>query len=214
MLRRRDETAKRALDLLLAGAGLLLLWPFMLVLAWLVRRDSAGPILYRAQRIGRGGQPFAMLKYRTMYVGSDAGAGITGAVDRRITPLGARLRAYRFDELPQLINVVRGEMSLVGPRPEAPQYVALYSPEQRAVLTVRPGITGATQLLYHDEASLLTGPDVEAQYVNELLPAKLASDLDYIRRRTIWLDLLIIGRTVWTMIRREPTAAASHQIGR
>jgi lipopolysaccharide/colanic/teichoic acid biosynthesis glycosyltransferase len=153
-------------------------------------------------RVGRDGQPFTMLKFRTMHVGADAGAGITGAADARVTRLGRRLRAARLDELPQLINVLRGEMSLVGPRPESPRYVRYYTPEQLAVLRVRPGITGPTQLRFRDEAARLTAADVEAQYVGELLPAKLASDLEYVRTRTLWGDIAILLETVRLAVRR------------
>jgi lipopolysaccharide/colanic/teichoic acid biosynthesis glycosyltransferase len=190
-----DEVAKRGFDLAVAGVALLLLWPVLLALAALVRLDSPGPALYRALRVGRDGEPFKMLKFRTMRVGADGGSGITGAADGRVTRLGRRLRAARLDELPQIINVLRGEMSLVGPRPEAPRYVRYYTPEQLAVLRVRPGVTGPTQLRFRDEAALLTEADVEAQYVRDLLPAKLASDLEYVRTRSIWGDVGILWKT-------------------
>ncbi len=194
-MRRLDAAAKRGLDLVVAGLALACLWPVLLVLALLVKLDSPGPALYRAPRVGRDGRPFTMYKFRTMSLGADAGAGITGQADPRVTRLGRWLRRTRLDELPQLINVLRGEMSLVGPRPESPRYLPFYTPEQRAVLRVRPGITGPTQLRYRDEAALLTAPDIEAQYVHELLPAKLASDLEYVRTRTFWLDLRLLAQT-------------------
>jgi lipopolysaccharide/colanic/teichoic acid biosynthesis glycosyltransferase len=197
-----DAAAKRGLDLAVAVLALALLWPLLLALALWVRLDSPGPALYRALRVGRDGQPFTMLKFRTMQVGADAGAGITGAADARVTRLGRRLRAARLDELPQLINVLRGEMSLVGPRPESPRYVRYYTPEQLAVLRVRPGITGPTQLRFRDEAARLTAADVEAQYVGELLPAKLASDLEYVRTRTLWGDIAILLETARLAARR------------
>jgi lipopolysaccharide/colanic/teichoic acid biosynthesis glycosyltransferase len=199
---RLDAAATRGRDLALAGLLLVLLAPPWLVVALAIKRDSPGPVLYRALRVGRDGRAFTMLKFRTMRVGADAGAGITGADDARVTRVGRWLRATRLDELPQLINVLRGEMSLVGPRPEAPRYVRLYSPEQRAVLRVRPGITGPTQLRFRDEAAWLTGPDIEASYVRDLLPAKLASDLAYVRCRSFWRDLPVLLATARLLTRR------------
>jgi lipopolysaccharide/colanic/teichoic acid biosynthesis glycosyltransferase len=199
---RLEEVARRGLDLAVAGLGLALLWPLGLALAVAIKRVSPGPALYRSTRVGQDGREFVMLKFRTMRVGAEAGPGITGAADARVTRVGRWLRASRLDELPQLVNVLRGEMSLVGPRPEAPRYVRYYTPAQRAVLRVRPGITGPTQLRFRDEAARLTGPDIEAQYIQELLPAKLASDLAYLRTRTLWRDLGILARTAWLVLRR------------
>lgn len=185
---------KRALDLAIAVPLLLALAPVMLVLAIAVRLTSPGPALHRAIRSGRDGRPFTMLKLRTMRPG--AGAAVTTTRDPRITALGRILRRTRIDEVPQLWNVVRGEMSLVGPRPEDPRFVALYTPEQRAVLAVRPGITGAAQLAFRDEERLLDPSDPEGSYVREVLPRKVAMDLAYVRRRTLAGDLAIIGRTL------------------
>ncbi len=199
---RLDAVATRGRDLMLAGLLLVLLAPLWLVLALAIKRDSPGPVLYRALRVGRDGRGFTMLKFRTMRVGADAGAGITGADDARVTRVGRWLRASRLDELPQLVNVLRGEMSLVGPRPESPRYVRFYSPEQRAVLHVRPGITGPTQLRFRDEATWLTGPDIEECYVRDLLPAKLASDLAYVRQRSFWHDLAVLLATARLLTRR------------
>jgi lipopolysaccharide/colanic/teichoic acid biosynthesis glycosyltransferase len=201
-LGRLDAAAKRGFDLALAAAALALLWPLLLALALWVRLDSPGPAFYRALRVGRDGRSFTMLKFRTMVVGADSGAGVTGAGDARVTRAGRRLRRTRLDELPQLINVLVGEMSLVGPRPESPRYVRYYTLEQLAVLTVRPGVTGPTQLRFRDEAALLTEADVEAQYVRELLPAKLASDLDYVRRRTLLGDIVILVKTAGLALAR------------
>ena len=200
-----DLAAKRGLDVLLSGLALAALSLLLLLIAALVKLDSPGPALYRALRVGRDGQSFMMLKFRTMHVGADAGSGITGAQDARVTSVGRWLRARRLDELPQLINVLRGEMSLVGPRPESPRYVARYAPEQLAVLRARPGITGPTQLRFRDEAALLTEPDIEAQYIREVLPAKLASDLEYVARRSLWLDLRLLGQTAGLFIGRAPS---------
>lgn len=206
---RLDEGAKRGFDLLAATGLLVVLSPLLAVLALWVRLDSTGPALYRALRVGRDGRPFVMVKFRTMAVGADRHSAISGAADARVTRLGRRLRSSRLDELPQLINVVRGDMSLVGPRPEAPQFVRHYTPEQLAVLRVRPGITGPTQLRFRDEAMLLTEPDIEAQYVRELLPVKLTSDLAYARERTFAGDLALLVATVRLIV----SAAARAPVG-
>ena len=186
---------KRALDLAIAVLLLLALAPFMLALAIAVRLTSPGPAFHRATRAGRDGRPFTMLKLRTMRLGP--GAAVTTRSDPRITPLGRILRRTRIDEVPQLWNVVRGDMSLVGPRPEDPRFAALYTTEQRAVLAVRPGITGAAQLAFRDEERLLDPSDPEGSYVREVLPRKIAMDLEYVRRRSLAGDLAIIARTMF-----------------
>ncbi len=193
--------AKRALDLLISIFGLFLLSPLLLLLALWIKLDSPGPILYRGQRVGKDGRPFHMYKFRTMVLGAERrGPAVTYRDDPRITPAGRFLRQTKLDELPQLLNVLRGEMSLVGPRPEDPTYVALYTPEQRLVLSVKPGITGPTQLEYRDEASLLQGEGVDEEYVTRLMPEKLKLDLEYVRTRSLLLDLKILWRTVVTLL--------------
>lgn len=192
----------RLIDLTAATLGLLLLSPLLLLLALLVKLTSPGPVFYRATRIGRGGQPFRLYKFRTMQAGADkAGPAITAGGDPRVTPLGRLLRRTKLDELPQLINVLRGQMSLVGPRPEDPRYVALYTPDQRRVLEVRPGITSAASLAYRHEEQLLAGQNWETVYRHQVMPAKLALDLAYLARRTVWSDLLLIIRTVLALFR-------------
>jgi lipopolysaccharide/colanic/teichoic acid biosynthesis glycosyltransferase len=196
--------AKRALDLLISVWGLLLLSPLLLLLALWIKLDSRGPILYRGQRVGKDGRPFIMYKFRTMVLGAERrGPAVTYKDDPRITSAGRFLRQTKLDELPQLLNVLRGEMSLVGPRPEDPKYVALYTPEQRLVLSVKPGITGPTQLEYRDEASLLQGEGVDEEYVSRLMPEKLKLDLEYVRTRSLLLDLKILWRTVATLLLRN-----------
>lgn len=189
---------KRLLDVLLAAAGLLLTAPLLLFLALAVRCDSPGPVLFRQERVGRGGRPFRILKFRTMVADAPArGPALTAGRDPRITRTGAWLRRYKLDELPQLLNVLAGDMSFVGPRPEVPRYVALYSPEQRAVLQVRPGITDPASLTYRREADMLAhAEDPEELYVRTIMPAKLALNLAYLARRSLVRDLLIIVRTV------------------
>jgi lipopolysaccharide/colanic/teichoic acid biosynthesis glycosyltransferase len=160
---------------------------------------DTGPFFYRAPRVGQG-QTFMVWKVRTMTPGS-AGSKVTLASDPRVTRVGRILRRYRLDELPQLVNVIRGEMSLVGPRPEDPAYVDLADPLHQRVFSAKPGITGLAQLAYHDEAALLAGPDAEQRYRQEILPAKLRLDAEYLDRRTTLLDLKILARTVRTILR-------------
>jgi len=185
---------KRALDLAVAVPLLVILSPVLVALAAAVRLTSRGPAFHRATRVGRDGRPFTMLKLRTMRAGP--GAAITTRDDPRVTALGRALRRARLDELPQLMNVVRGEMSIVGPRPEDPRFVALYSEEQRAVLALRPGITGAAQLVFRDEAALLDPADPDGSYIRAVLPRKLAIDLEYARGRSLAGDLRIMGMTL------------------
>jgi lipopolysaccharide/colanic/teichoic acid biosynthesis glycosyltransferase len=187
---------KRQLDLVGGVALLVAAAPVMLGIALAMRATGdTGPVIYRARRVGERGSTFDVLKIRTMYA-NVGGAGLTGHRDRRVTPLGRILRRYRLDELPQLVNVVRGEMSLVGPRPEDPRFVDWSNPVHARVFSARPGITGLAQLEFHNEASQLVGDDVEDYYRRELLPAKLQLDLDYLERRSVRLDLQILARTL------------------
>lgn len=196
------ESAQRLLDIVAASAALVVLAPLLALIALLVRAASPGPALHRAERAGRGGRPFRLLKFRSMVAGAARqGPGITRTGDPRITPLGRVLRRAKLDELPQLFNVLRGEMSLVGPRPEDPRYVALYTPEQRRVLAVRPGLTSPATIRFRAEEALLAGDDWEAQYVSAVMPQKLALDLDYLARRTFWSDLRLLLRTVAVLFR-------------
>jgi lipopolysaccharide/colanic/teichoic acid biosynthesis glycosyltransferase len=191
--------AKRLFDLLLAAAGLLLLSPLLLAIAVAIRLDTPGPALFRQQRVGRGGRPFRIHKFRTMVADAPArGPGLTIGDDARITRVGRFLRAKRLDELPQLIDVLRGDMSLVGPRPELPRYVAHYPAALRErVLAVRPGITDPSSLAYLDEAErLAAAADPEREYVEVILPAKLAAAADYADRASLATDLGVIWRTL------------------
>jgi lipopolysaccharide/colanic/teichoic acid biosynthesis glycosyltransferase len=159
-----------------------------------------GPFLYRAPRVGEGMRRIEILKIRTMVPGA-AGHALTVAGDGRVTRVGRVLRRYRIDELPQLINVLRGEMSLVGPRPEDPRFVDPRDPLHRRVFSARPGITGLAQLTFHDEAARLTDGDVEEHYRTAIQPEKLRLDADYLDRQSVRLDLEIILQTVRTVIR-------------
>ncbi len=194
---------KRSLDVAVSALLLAALSPYIAALALLVRVTSRGPALHGARRVGRDGAEFTMYKLRTMH--QDAaltGPGITGRADPRVTAIGRVLRRTHLDELPQLWNVLRGEMSLVGPRPEDPRFVARYTPEQRAVLSVRPGITGPAQLAYRDEEHRLPAEHTEDIYVREILPAKLAIDLAYVRRPSLLGDLALLARTLAGVLRR------------
>jgi lipopolysaccharide/colanic/teichoic acid biosynthesis glycosyltransferase len=188
---------KRALDLALSTLGIVLTSPSLFVLAALVKLTSSGPVIYRHQRIGLGGRRFDVLKFRTMVCDADkVGPAITSAADARITPVGRWLRRLKLDELPQLWNVWKGDMSLVGPRPEVPRYVALYSPAQRRVLSVRPGITDPASIAYRHEEELLNGRgDLDRYYREVVLPDKLNLNLAYLDRMSLLYDLAILLRT-------------------
>ncbi len=199
-----EAMPKRILDLCISALGLVLLGPVMLVLSLWVKLDSRGPVLYRGERVGKDGRPFLMYKFRTMVLEADTiGPAITYRGDPRVTKAGKFLRHTKLDELPQLINVFKGEMSLVGPRPEDPSYVAHYSAQQREVLRVKPGITGLTQLEYRDEASLLEGTSADEDYLSQIMPEKLTLDLYYIQNRSLALDIKILWQTAVTLLSRD-----------
>jgi lipopolysaccharide/colanic/teichoic acid biosynthesis glycosyltransferase len=186
----------RAVDVTVALAGLVVTAPLFLLIGIAIKVESRGPVFYWGRRVGEGGREFDMLKFRKMPRDA-AGPKLTLAHDDRLTRLGRFLHATKLDELPQLWNVLRGQMTLVGPRPEDPAYVALYAEEYRRILDMRPGITGLAQIQYRDEAKLLVGPDYEQRYRNELLPDKITIDRYYADRKCLGLDARIIG---WTLI--------------
>ena len=190
---------KRIFDLLFSALALVLLAPVFLLIAVAIRWDSAGPVLFRQERVGRGGRLFRIRKFRTMVVDAPSrGPALTIGHDPRITRVGAWLRRTKLDELPQLVDVLRGDMSVVGPRPEVPRYVALYPSDLRErVLSVRPGITDPVSLKLADEASVLAASaDPERTYREELLPAKLREAVAYAEQASLWSDLRIIAATV------------------
>lgn len=196
--------AKRGFDLAVSLVLLVVTSPVFAVMAWLIKREDGGPVFYGGSRIGKGEKPFKILKFRTMVLNADKlGPAITTGDDRRITRIGRLLRATKLDELPQLINVLKGEMSLVGPRPEAPVYVALYTPVQRQVLSVKPGITGLAAIEYRHEARLLKEATLADVYEREIMPAKLKLDLEYIRRRSFLYDLELLARTALALFSRD-----------
>ncbi len=191
--------SKRLFDIVLSSLGLLLLSPLLLALALWIKLDSPGPALFRQQRVGRHGVRFDIHKFRTMRADApELGPQITVGLDARITRSGAWLRRHKLDELPQLWDVLRGAMSLVGPRPEVPRYVALYPDDVRAiVLSVRPGITDLASIEYRDESAVLArATDAERAYVLEVMPAKLALAVRYVQGRSFWGDLKLIARTL------------------
>ncbi len=197
---------KRGFDLLLAAAGLLLLSPLFLVVALCIRLDSPGPVFFRQERVGRGGRLFRIHKFRTMVADAPArGPGLTIGADPRVTRVGRWLRRTKIDELAQLLDVLAGQMSLVGPRPELPRYVALYPPLLREqLLGVRPGITDPASLKYADEASLLAAAaDPEREYTQVLLPAKLQASADYLRSATLASDMAVLARTAALLFGRR-----------
>ena len=199
---------KRAFDLMAAAAGLVLLAPLLAVVAAAVRRSSPGPVLFRQERVGRGGRTFMLLKFRTMRVAAEAEQGrFEAGGSPRVTPLGRLLRRTKLDELPQLWNVLKGDVSLVGPRPEVRQWVAVYPERWARVLTVRPGITDPASILYRDEEELLARwPNPEGAYRDTVLPHKLALYEEYVRTRCFRNDLRILFRTLWVVARGSAPA--------
>jgi lipopolysaccharide/colanic/teichoic acid biosynthesis glycosyltransferase/nucleoside-diphosphate-sugar epimerase len=186
---------KRVVDTVLAALGLIILAPLLGVIALLIKLDSAGPVFFRQERVGKDGRRFRIFKFRTMVDNAyRLGPRLTQKRDPRVTRVGLVLRWLKLDELPQLINVVSGAMSLVGPRPEDPHFVSLYTPEQREVLRVRPGVVGPSQILGRDELALYPeGVDTEQYYIRHILPQKLQTDLGYVRRARLWYDLTLLG---------------------
>ncbi len=203
----------RAFDVAVSLAAFVFLSPLFAVIAVAVKLTSRGPVFYRGPRIGRFSTEFSILKFRTMRSGT-AGPSITRAGDPRVTPVGRFLRRWKLDELPQFVNVLRGEMSLVGPRPEAPEYVLLYSAEERSVLRVRPGITSPASLRYRGEEALLTGEAWRDEYVSRIMRDKLRMDLDWLDRRTFASDLRLLARTAASLFSSrgdtDTAAAARH----
>ena len=193
---------RRCIDLLCAAVALILLLPFLCVVALAITIDSPGGPFYKALRCGKNGHVFHMWKFRTMIPNAIlSGSVITGQNDPRITRLGRFLRTTKIDELPQLINVLLGDMTIVGPRPEDPSIVARYSPEQFRVLDVKPGVTGRQQLAGEESESIPADAQPEEYYVKHILRRKLNADLDYIRTRTAWTDAAIVWSTVGYVLR-------------
>jgi lipopolysaccharide/colanic/teichoic acid biosynthesis glycosyltransferase len=184
---------KRVFDFVAAVVAIIIVSPFLAFIALFIKLDTRGPVFFRQERIGRAGKPFFIYKFRTMVKDAPKrGPDVTGAGDPRITRLGNFLRATKFDELPNLFNVVRGEMSLVGPRPDLPRFMSVLTPEQRRILNFRPGLTGPTQIRYIAEEEFLSPVNIDEDYVDNVLADKIASDLEYVARWSFREDLLLV----------------------
>lgn len=209
---------KRSFDIVASILGLLLLFPLFLALAILIKLDSPRPVFYRGLRAGRNGKAFRIFKFRTMVVNAEQLGGPSSADDDpRVTAVGRFLRKYKLDELPQLLNVLKGEMSLVGPRPEVLEYVAMFNEEEKAILSVLPGITDWASIWNSDEGALLAeSPDPERAYLEVVRPKKIQLQLEYIRKRSFWTDVKILAETAKVVLLRrhaEPFQAHRSQPG-
>lgn len=197
---------KRSFDILASALGLLLFFPVLIAVALWVKLDSHGPVFYRGRRMGRGGKPFVLFKFRTMVVDADRiGASSTADDDPRITRVGRFLRRLKLDELPQLLNVLGGSMSFVGPRPQVAWAVELFSAEERQLLDVRPGITDYSSLVFRNEGEILKGSkDPDKDYLKKIAPRKSLLGLEYVRRNNLWIDVKIVAATVLVITGVDP----------
>jgi len=189
---------KRIFDIAFSLLGLTALSPFLFTLAILIKREDSGSVFYRGVRVGRHGKPFRIFKFRTMVVDAERlGASSTSDDDPRITRIGKFLRKYKLDELPQLINVLKGDMSIVGPRPEVKKFTDMYMDEEKTILRIRPGITDWASIWNSDEGVLLEGSvDPDRDYLEKIRPEKIRLQLEYVKRRSLWVDLKIIVQTL------------------
>lgn len=196
---------KRSFDIFFSVIGLILLSPVFLIMAIWIKWDSYGPVFYKQTRVGKNAKIFLLYKFRSMRVGSDKEGLLTvGEKDPRITRSGKFIRKFKLDEFPQLINVLRGEMSIVGPRPEVPKYVALYNEEQRDILNIRPGISDWSSIRFSNENELLAqAENYEDFYISEVMPEKLKMNLEYVRSNNFWIDLKIIFMTMKKIVSKE-----------
>lgn len=191
---------KRIFDFVCSTLGLILLSPLFFLIAFMIKWTSPESIFFKHDRIGKNFRPFKVIKFRTMVQNSSEGPPITGANDPRITLLGKILRKWKLDELPQLLNVLKGEMSLVGPRPEVKKYVEMFKKEYEIILQVLPGLTDWSSLVFVNEEQLLAGPHPEKKYGEIILPQKLKLQIDYVRQHSFWTDLKIIFQTILKVI--------------
>lgn len=193
---------KRLFDIVASVLGLILLSPLFLILAIWIKLDSKGPVFYRQVRVGRHNKDFRIFKFRTMRLGADSGSLVTiGGKDPRITRSGYFIRKFKLDELPQLINVLVGDMSLVGPRPEVRHYVDYWTPEQMHVLDVRPGITDTASIKFRNENELMEkADDPEKYYIEVIMQQKLKLYLEYVDHHSFWGDIALIFKTIWTIL--------------
>jgi lipopolysaccharide/colanic/teichoic acid biosynthesis glycosyltransferase len=197
---------KRAIDLCLSLVGLIASSPVLLALAVLIKLDSRGPVFYRGVRVGKGGHPFRIFKFRTMVRNADQLGGTSSSDDDpRMTRAGRFLRRYKLDELPQLLNVLAGHMSLVGPRPQVQWAVDLYTVEERELLSVRPGITDYASIRFRNEGEILRGSaDPDRDYLEKIAPEKIRLGLEYVAYRSLWIDARIIAATLWAIVGGNP----------
>lgn len=193
---------KRIFDIVASAFGLLIFIPLFIVLSVLVKLDSPGPVFYKQKRVGKNNMDFCLYKFRTMKLGADKESFVTvGDKDSRITRLGYYLRKYKLDELPQLVNVLVGNMSVVGPRPDVRKYVELYTPEQRRVLTVKPGLTSPASIYYRNESKLLQNKDNPEKYYREvIMQDELRLNLEYVDNRSFWGDIKLIFATLYAVV--------------
>lgn len=192
--------AKRLLDILASFFGLIIISPFLALIAFLIKLDSKGPVFYRGVRIGRYGKPFKIFKFRSMIEkAEEMGGPSTAADDQRLTKTGKWLKKYQLDEFPQLINVLKGEISLVGPRPEVRPYVDMMANEERsAILSIKPGMTDLASLWnFHENEALKGSPDPEKTYIEKIRPEKIRLQLKYVKNQSFWLDIKIIFKTIF-----------------
>lgn len=204
LARRKPQLiAKRAMDIVLSACALAILWPLLLLIALAIWIDDPGPVFYRQVRVGRNGKTFRIFKFRSMVMDADKkGLAITVGRDSRITRVGTVLRKTKLDELAQLLNVLLGQMSFVGPRPEVPKYVELYTPYQRQVLLVRPGITDYASIAYRNENDLLAGaPNPETMYIEQIMPDKIELNMKYLREISPLADIKLILKTVAAVVK-------------
>jgi lipopolysaccharide/colanic/teichoic acid biosynthesis glycosyltransferase len=210
-----QRLAKRAFDLFVGGVALVVLAPLFLVLAAAVRIDSRGPVLFKQERVGLAGRPFRIYKIRSMVRDAERrAANVSATGDPRVTRVGAYLRRWHLDELPQLFNVLKGDMSLVGPRPETPEFVARYTEDELRVLTVKPGVAGPSTLAFMDEPEILgAADDPEDYYVNHLLHERVRLDLRYLARWSVLGDVRLLLRQVWVLVsgRSSPVPREEHR---
>lgn len=195
---------KRFLDIAVAMVALVVASPVFLLLAVVIKAESSGPVFYRGLRVGRGGRPFRIYKFRSMVQDAEKlGASSTSGTDHRVTRSGRFVRACKLDEFAQLLNVLAGDMSLVGPRPEVQKFVDIYTEEEKAILSVRPGITDWSSIIFHNEGEIIAASgiaDADEAYARIIRPTKLRLQLQYVRHRSFWTDLWIIACTIATII--------------
>lgn len=192
----RRRGLPRSLEIICAGTGIILLAPLAAAVALAIKASDGGPVFYRQERVGKGFRPFLLLKFRTMVIDADRDGLLTGPADTRVTRPGRVLRKYKLDEIPQLVNVLLGDMQFVGPRPEVARYVELFRAEYEQLLREPPGVTDPASIAFRDEENCFSADNVESEYLSRILPRKLALSLEYQRRRTFFSDLRILLSTI------------------